>query len=121
MRAAVDEQTSVGILLKFDFTQRVFTINFFTVFDIMAVLGGFKSSLGPLLTIFTPMLTLMFLFQLSTIIRERMVHTLEDEVSTLMDLADEATQKIRHSITCEDLHFEASVHVILDKLTSFVG
>lgn len=53
------------MLLKFDFTQRVFTINFFTVFDIMAVLGGFKSSLGPIFTIGTPFLTLFFLIQLS--------------------------------------------------------
>ena len=77
MRPAENDETEVGILLRFDFTQRVFTINFFTVFDIMAVLGGFKSSLGPILTVFTPILTLMFLFQLSTIIRERMIHSLE--------------------------------------------
>ena len=79
---------TIGVLLRFDFTQRVFTINFFTLFDIMTILGGFKSFFGPLPELFSPILVLLFLMQLSNIIRTNLQKSFEDEAKNLLTLSE---------------------------------
>ena len=53
------------IFLQFDFTERIFTLYYFTVFDVLSSIGGLKASIGPMISVATPISILFFLIRLS--------------------------------------------------------
>ena len=75
------------IFLEFDFTERIFTLYYFNVFDIMASIGGLKASIGPILSIATPTSILVFLIKLAMIIRDSLHQSYLDEHKRLIPVA----------------------------------
>lgn len=58
--------------IDFDFTERIYTIKYFGIMDVMSTLGGLRASILPLLGWFIPLMTLHFLYSLAGIIDEKM-------------------------------------------------
>lgn len=75
------------IFLQFDFTERIFTLYYFSVFDILASIGGLKASIGPILSIATPVSILIFLIKLAMIIRDSLHQNYIDEHYRLLPIA----------------------------------
>jgi len=58
--------------IDFDFSERIYNINYFTFLDIMAVIGGLKASIMPIIGYLAPLLALHFLISLAQIIVDKM-------------------------------------------------
>jgi len=52
-----------------NFVERRYILKYFTVFDIMAKIGGFRASIMPIVGEFAPFFVLAFLVQLAKIIQ----------------------------------------------------
>ena len=63
--------SDVLIQFSFDYVERVYTIKYFTLFDVMSKIGGFSASLMPIIRYLSPLLTLMFLNKLAKILRDK--------------------------------------------------
>lgn len=55
-----------------NFVERRYILKYFTVFDIMSKIGGFRASVMPIVGEFAPFFVLAFLVQLSKIIQEKL-------------------------------------------------
>ena len=64
--------TLIQFNVDFDYTERIYNINYYTILDIMAILGGLKASIMPIFAYLAPLLALHFLMQLARIIDEKM-------------------------------------------------
>jgi len=62
----------IQLNIDFDFTERIYNISYYTVLDIMAVIGGLKASIMPIIGYLAPLLALHFLMSLATIIENKM-------------------------------------------------
>ena len=54
--------TEVAIMIDHDFTERYYEFHFFGWMDILSSIGGYNASIGPMLNVFVPLLTMNFLF-----------------------------------------------------------
>lgn len=70
--------------VDFDFTQRRYSYNYFGVFDILAVLGGFRASIVPIVGVFMPLIYLHFLWSLAGIISTKIETEQENELVKLI-------------------------------------
>jgi hypothetical protein len=57
------------MVLNFDYTEQLFTINFVTVGDIISRVGGYMAAFLPVLQIMTPLLLIYFLYTLGDAMR----------------------------------------------------
>jgi len=55
-----------------NFVERSYTLKYFTVFDIMSKIGGFRASIMPIVGELAPFFVLFFLVSLSQIIQEKL-------------------------------------------------
>jgi len=55
-----------------NFVERRYILSYFTVFDIMSKIGGFRASVMPIVGEFAPLFILFFLVQLSKIIQQKL-------------------------------------------------
>lgn len=70
--------------IDFDFTERIYDIQYFGVMDILAHLGGLRASILPILGYFIPLLTLHFLYSLAGIIDKKLEdHQIEEMVNLI--------------------------------------
>lgn len=58
--------------IDFDFTERIYDIQYFGILDLLSKLGGLRASLVPILGYAAPFLALHFLYSLAGIIDERL-------------------------------------------------
>jgi hypothetical protein len=61
--------TTITTQLNMNFVERRYILSYFTVFDIMSKIGGFRASVMPIVGEFAPFFILFFLVQLSKIIQ----------------------------------------------------
>ena len=64
--------TAIISNIEFEFTERVYKLHFFEIFDIIAELGGIRACLLPLLMSFSPFYAMNFFHQLARIIQGKM-------------------------------------------------
>ena len=55
-------QTNVMIMINFDYTEKIFTIKYTGVMDILQRVGGLQASIIPVMRFASPWLMLLFLF-----------------------------------------------------------
>ena len=55
-------------MLDHDFTEKYYEIKFFQIMDILAIIGGLNASIGPILGLLIPLLTMNYLYQLAKLI-----------------------------------------------------
>ena len=84
--------------LDFEFTEKVITLKFFTVFDIMTIIGGFNASLLPAINMILPLFVLYFLFQLGEIIRDKLKYNYYIEMRRLIKISRESIIKLDEAI-----------------------
>ena len=73
--------------IDFDFTERVYDVNFYSFLDILSKLGGLRASILPILKYCMPLLTLHFLWKLSGIIDNAMHNNQQNELLKLLKTA----------------------------------
>lgn len=100
---------SFDIKLDFDFTERVYTLNFFSVFDIMTIIGGFNASLIPFIDLVLPLFVLYFMFQLSEIIRDKMKSDYEVQLRRMIPISREQFLRLQEAIANKELNFNHQV------------
>lgn len=86
----------------------------------MAILGGFKSSIGPLFQIITPALALFFLVQLGVIIRAKSSEDFVKEIRHLMLVTEAAIQKIVEDQQAGSLQFDAALSPLVGRMVDFI-
>lgn len=59
--------------IDFDFTQRVYKVDYFNAFDLLAKIGGLRSSVMPVILLLIPWIALNFLQRLGHIIDRKMM------------------------------------------------
>ena len=82
-------QTSVIVNVNFDFTEKIFTIEYVGILDIMQRIGGLYSSVWPIMRFLNPFLALAFLIALCKIIRENAKQLYQREVIIFLRLAEQ--------------------------------
>ena len=63
--------SNLVVQLNFEFTERVFVLDYTGVLDIMSKVGGLQASIMPIMRMVSPWIALSFMFQLSRIIRSK--------------------------------------------------
>jgi hypothetical protein len=86
--------STILMQLNFDFTQRVFSYNYFTFADILSRIGGLQGSIMPLLGQLTPLFMLYFLVKLCEIIKEKLEESYLKDAAKFATLAGKQFQKI---------------------------
>lgn len=81
-------QTSVIIMINFDYTEKIFTIKYTGVLDIMQRIGGLQASIMPIMRFANPWLYLVFLIALCRIIREKAQDMYKNEILTFLKLTE---------------------------------
>lgn len=71
-----------------NFVERQYILNFFTFGDIMAKLGGLKSSIMPILGEFGPFFVLFFLLSLVKIIKNNMQKAYETALKDFINASE---------------------------------
>jgi hypothetical protein len=64
-------ETAVISNIDFEYTERVYNIHFYTFSDMLAQIGGLRSSLGPILGLVVPFFTMSFLHTLAGLIQKK--------------------------------------------------
>ena len=77
--------------------------------------------MGPLPSLFTPLLTLLFLIQLSRIIRDYLQQSLATEIKNLLTQSDKMLKALRDDIESGELLFDPLVHDELRKLETTIN
>ena len=54
--------------IDFDFTERIYDIQYYGILDVLSKLGGLRASIFPIVGYFAPLLTLHFLYSLAGIV-----------------------------------------------------
>lgn len=117
------DSSTITVNLEFDFTERVFTLFYFSLSDILSIIGGLKASISPLLSSLTPLFILIFLIKLSYIIREKMEQNYKEEHHALLAVARNNLMQLSQSIEkgdlrcSEDIHFK--LNYLLDEILNF--
>lgn len=70
--------------LDFDFTERIYNIQYFGIMDVMSTLGGLRASIVPIIGYLVPLLTLHFLYSLAGIIDDKMEANQQTEMIHLI-------------------------------------
>ena len=86
--------SKIVMQLNFDFTQRVFTYNYYTFSDILSRIGGLQGSIMPLLAQIAPLFVLYFLYKLCKIIKQKLYESFEKEANNLINLSLSQFKKI---------------------------
>lgn len=73
--------------IDFDFTERIYTLKYFDIRDIMSILGGLRSSIIPLVAFIVPLLTLHFLYNLAIIIDDKITVDKQNEMIKMINIA----------------------------------
>ena len=58
--------------LDFDFTERIYEVQYYGLMDLLAKLGGLRASIAPMLGYIAPLLTLHFLYTLACIMDDKL-------------------------------------------------
>ena len=58
--------------VEFDFTQRIYDVQYYSLLDVLSKLGGLRASILPIIAYFVPLLTLHFLYTLAGIIDDKL-------------------------------------------------
>lgn len=103
------DTSTIAINLEFDFTERVFTLHFFTFGDILSIVGGLKASIDPLFTSITPIFVLLFLIQLSYILRDKMELNYRDEHLELLTVARNSLVGLSQALESGELELQGEV------------
>ena len=106
----------ITIFLQFDFTERIFTLYYFNIFDILASVGGLKASIGPILSIATPISVLVFLIKLSIIIRDSLHESYIDEHKRFIPVAKSSLSALYTEIDRGSLRFQKPIHKSINLL-----
>lgn len=90
--------TDIVSNIDFDFTQRIYDIQYYGLVDVFAKLGGLRASIVPILGYFVPLLTLHFLYTLAGIIDDKLhVHQMVEMVN-LMKIARHQFKQIQTAV-----------------------
>lgn len=81
-------KTSIVSNLDFDFTERIYNIEYFGLMDIMSKLGGLRASIMPLVGYLAPLFALHFLWSLAGIIDDKMEANQRKEMLRMIKIAD---------------------------------
>lgn len=109
----IPNKDKFDVQLDFDFTERIFKLQYFSVFDIMSIIGGFQASLTPIINQFLPFFVLFYMFQLSEIIRDKikgwqhkelrqLITVTRKQLKTVQELSDEGKLKINQQVKEEN-------------------
>ena len=63
--------TNIVSNIDFDFTERIYDIQYYGILDVLAKLGGLRASILPIVGYFAPLLTLHFLYTLGGIVDQK--------------------------------------------------
>ena len=91
--------------LSFDFTERIIKLNFYTIFDMLSKVGGFKAAIGPIIAAIAPFFILYFLIKLSKILKGKMMDAYKAEVRLFVKLCKDQFSKLQYSVFYGDLKF----------------
>lgn len=69
-----DQETSTALVsnIDFDFTERIYDVQYFGIMDLLSKLGGLRASINPIIGYIIPLMTLHFLYSLAGIIDEKL-------------------------------------------------
>ena len=83
--------------LDFDFTERIYDIQYRGIVDMFAKLGGLRASIAPLMGYFVPLLALHFLYSLAGILDEKLEDQQFNEMVNLIKTARNQFRMIKLS------------------------
>lgn len=81
------KSSKTSVQLSFDFTERIIRLNYYTVFDMLSKIGGFKAAIGPIVAFIAPFFILYFLVKLSKILKGKMLDSYQKEVRAFVALS----------------------------------
>lgn len=70
--------------IDFDFTERIYHVEYFGIMDLLSKIGGLSASINPIIGYFIPLLTLHFLYKLAGIIDEKLAELQREEMLNLI-------------------------------------
>lgn len=86
--------SSFDVQVDFVFTERVFTLTYYSLFDIISILGGFNASIAQVFSFISPFFILIFFIKLSHIIRSKMADKYWVEHKKLLSTSLESFESI---------------------------
>lgn len=92
-------------MIDHDFVGRFYTFKYFEILNLLQSLGGFNASLGPMFSLFIPLVILNFLFQLAKLINWKHQENYSKQLSELHHDYKQVFEKINID-ACEDLDNE---------------
>ena len=109
----IPNKDKFDVQLDFDFTERIFKLSYFSVFDIMSIIGGFQASLTPIINQIMPFFVLYYMFQLSEIIRDKikgwhhkeirnLITVTRKQLKLVQELSEEGKLKINELVLLEN-------------------
>ena len=73
--------------MDFDFTERIYDIQYYGVMDVLAKLGGLRASILPMIGYIVPLLTLHFLYSLAGIIDDKLEGDQKNEMVDMVKVS----------------------------------
>lgn len=80
-------RSSIQSNIDFDFTERIYDVQFYNWGDILSKIGGLRASILPILGYIMPLLTLHFLWSLAGIIDDKMHQNQQNEMYQLLNVS----------------------------------
>ena len=56
------KDSDVTIMIKMDFTEKIYEIYYFTITDVMGLIGGLNASIGPVFGFIAPLFVINYLY-----------------------------------------------------------
>lgn len=105
-----DPETGSSIIsnLDFDFTERIYELQYYGVMDIMSKLGGLRASIIPLLGYLLPLLTLHFLYSLAGIIDDKITNDKHTEMVKMIEISIKQFRLIKAAHSKDKLKLNAN-------------
>ena len=77
------ENSDVTVMIDMDFTEKIYEIYYFTITDVMGLIGGLNASIGPVFGFIAPLFVLNYLYQLSQLALCRHLDQYKKEIRAL--------------------------------------
>jgi hypothetical protein len=78
--ASPSESTTLSIPIAVDFLQRDYLYTYYTLFDFITAMGGFKGFVDPIMMLIIPLLCLSYQKKLAQILKERNSRSMRDDM-----------------------------------------
>ena len=81
------KSTTIVSNIDFEFTERIYTVNYYTFLDMLSSVGGLRASLEPFFHLFIPLFTAYFFYTFAGIVQRKIAENREQKTLELIETA----------------------------------